>query len=57
VIEVNPRLTTAYLGVRSVLDENVAAMTLAACAGQLPKRPSVQRSVRFGAAGRIIEHQ
>jgi predicted ATP-grasp superfamily ATP-dependent carboligase len=54
VIEVNPRLTTAYLGVRAVLDENVAALTLAACAGALPTPPRAQRRVRFTAAGRIV---
>jgi predicted ATP-grasp superfamily ATP-dependent carboligase len=53
VIEVNPRLTTAYLGVRSVLDGNVAAMTLAACAGALPGPSPARRSVRFTAGGRI----
>ena len=61
VIEVNPRLTTAYLGVRSALGGNgnigdagnVAAMALAACAGTLPVPPAPQRSVRFTAAGLI----
>jgi tyramine---L-glutamate ligase len=59
VIEVNPRLTTAYLGVRSALGENigdvgnVAAMALAACAGTLPVPPPARQSVRFTAAGLI----
>jgi tyramine---L-glutamate ligase len=53
VIEVNPRLTTAYLGVRMALDENVAALALAACSGSLPPLPDVTRSIRFTAAGRI----
>jgi tyramine---L-glutamate ligase len=53
VIEVNPRLTTAYLGVRMALGENVAALVLAACAGALPARPAVRQSVRFTAAGRV----
>jgi predicted ATP-grasp superfamily ATP-dependent carboligase len=35
VIEVNPRVTTAYLGVRKALGSNVAAMALAACRGEL----------------------
>ena len=57
VIEVNPRLTTAYLGVRSALEghvEDVAAMALAACAGTLPTPPPVRRSVRFTAAGQVV---
>jgi predicted ATP-grasp superfamily ATP-dependent carboligase len=53
VIEVNPRLTTAYLGVRLALDENVAALALAACLGSLPTPPPIRRSIRFTAAGRI----
>jgi tyramine---L-glutamate ligase len=53
VIEVNPRLTTAYLGVRLALDENVAALALAACLGSLPTSPPIRRSIRFTAAGRI----
>ena len=53
VIELNPRLTTAYIGVRAALDENVAALALAACAGRVPPRPRPQRRVRFTAAGRI----
>jgi predicted ATP-grasp superfamily ATP-dependent carboligase len=53
VIEVNPRLTTAYLGLRAALDENVAAMALAACDGSLPQRPIVRRRVRFTASGLV----
>jgi predicted ATP-grasp superfamily ATP-dependent carboligase len=54
VIEVNPRLTTAYLGVRAAMAENMAAMALAACDGLLPASPVLRRHVRFTAAGRII---
>ena len=54
VIEVNPRLTTAYLGVRWALGGNVAALALAACAGDLPAPPPVRRCVRYTAAGRIV---
>jgi tyramine---L-glutamate ligase len=53
VIEVNPRLTTAYLGVRAALDENVAALALAACDGALPVPPRARRRVGFTASGRI----
>ena len=60
VIEVNPRLTTAYLGVRSALRGrggagNVAALVLDACAGTLRRPPPVQRSVRFMASGQVEE--
>jgi predicted ATP-grasp superfamily ATP-dependent carboligase len=53
VIEVNARLTTAYLGVRAVLDENVAALALAACDGTLPEQPIARRRVRFTASGLV----
>jgi predicted ATP-grasp superfamily ATP-dependent carboligase len=54
VIEVNPRLTTSYLGVRSAIEENVAALALAACAGKLPAQPTARRLIRFSATGRIL---
>jgi len=54
VIEVNPRLTTSYLGVRAALRRNVAALALDACAGSLPATPSARRHVRYTAAGRIV---
>ncbi len=53
VIEINPRLTTAYLGARAALGVNLAGLALAACAGVLPRPPRVRRAVRFTAAGRI----
>lgn len=54
VIEVNPRLTTAYLGVRAAVEENVADLALLACLGMLPAPPRVRRRVRFSASGRIL---
>ena len=54
VIELNPRLTTAYLGVRAAIDENVAALALAACAGDLPAQPRPCRKVRFTAGGAVV---
>lgn len=54
VIEVNPRLTTAYIGVRAALQENVAALALAACAGDLRQPPAARRRVRFTSSGRIV---
>lgn len=53
VIEINPRLTSAYLGIRASLDVNVAGLALAACAGRLPSVPRRRRHVRFTAAGRV----
>lgn len=54
VIEVNPRLTMAYLGVRASVNENVAALALAACDGTLPAPPVLRRRARFTSAGRVV---
>jgi predicted ATP-grasp superfamily ATP-dependent carboligase len=54
VIEVNPRLTTAYLGVRRALQENVAEMAIAACAGTLPAPPVPRQSIRFASDGQVL---
>jgi len=55
VIEINPRLTTAYLGVRAAMNENVAALTMDACAGRLPVvLPRLRRSIQFSASGRVV---
>jgi predicted ATP-grasp superfamily ATP-dependent carboligase len=59
VIEVNPRLTTAYLGVRSAINRrsgsgNIAEMAIDACEGKLPARPRIARHVRFTSAGRVV---
>ncbi len=57
VIEVNPRLTTSYLGVRAALrganGANIAGMVIDACDGELPAASPLLRPVRFTAAGRI----
>jgi predicted ATP-grasp superfamily ATP-dependent carboligase len=53
VIEINPRLTTAYLGVRRSLGVNVVELVLAACAGRLPVPPRSRRTVRFTTGGRV----
>ncbi len=49
IIEVNPRLTTSYVGVRQVLRQNPAALILDAVAGRLPDPAAIQivGSARF----------
>jgi predicted ATP-grasp superfamily ATP-dependent carboligase len=59
VIEINPRLTTAYLGVRQALgttgdEQSVVALALEACAGRLPAAPPAVRIVRFFSDGRSV---
>ena len=49
VIDVNPRLTTSYVGVRKVLQQNLAALILDAVAGTLPDPAAIHivGSARF----------
>jgi predicted ATP-grasp superfamily ATP-dependent carboligase len=54
VIEVNPRLTTAYLGVRASLPGNLAGLALEACEGRLPRVPEAHRRVRFSSGGKVV---
>lgn len=54
VIEVNPRLTTSYLGLRRAFDRNLAGSILAACrSGGLQRMPRAVRQVRFSVAGLV----
>jgi predicted ATP-grasp superfamily ATP-dependent carboligase len=53
VIEVNPRLTTAYLGTRAAVDQSIAALAIDACLGSLPAAPAVRRRIEFDAGGRL----
>jgi predicted ATP-grasp superfamily ATP-dependent carboligase len=54
VIEINPRLTTSYIGLRAAVAENLAqAMRQAAAGIALPPRFTVHRAVEFDADGRV----
>jgi predicted ATP-grasp superfamily ATP-dependent carboligase len=53
VIEINPRLTTAYVGLRAAFGANLAALILAACDGRRAPLPRPERRVRFSSTGRI----
>jgi hypothetical protein len=52
VIEVNPRLTTSYVGLRRTIRENLAGLILDAAAGRgLPRRVTPTGRCRFRADG------
>jgi predicted ATP-grasp superfamily ATP-dependent carboligase len=55
VVEINPRLTTAYLGLRRACAANVAALALEALDGRSPSIPRLDRRVRFTTGGRVTE--
>lgn len=46
VLDVNPRLTTAYAGLRASLDTNPAALVLDLLAGSAPTQPTPETGVR-----------
>lgn len=46
-IEVNPRLTTSYIGLRRAFSVNLAEAILTTAMGQLPTLPTPRGSVRF----------
>jgi hypothetical protein len=53
VIEINPRLTTSYLGLRRCVRPALAGLLLGAAAGgALPDRIAIQGACRFDAGGR-----
>ncbi len=54
LIEVNPRLTTSYVGLRAATDLNLAETILAAVKERrLPTELRIERSVRFSASGDV----
>jgi predicted ATP-grasp superfamily ATP-dependent carboligase len=53
VLEVNPRLTTSYLGLRQITRANLAALALRALEGGLPPRVSLRGAVQFTSAGQV----
>ncbi len=53
VIEVNPRLTTSYVGLRAAATTNLAAAMLAAVQGESPTVEFGARPLEFDAAGNV----
>ena len=53
LIEINPRLTTSYVGLRALSQTNLAAAMLAVCQGQSPELCFGARSIEFTADGVI----
>jgi hypothetical protein len=53
VIEINPRLTTSYVGLRAATEQNLAVAMLAAIDGRPPALSFAGRAVQFDADGTI----
>jgi len=58
VVEVNPRLTTSYVGLRALSESNLAQAWLSVVSGELPSPPLTWRSdtVRFHPDGTVEEN-
>jgi predicted ATP-grasp superfamily ATP-dependent carboligase len=54
VIEINPRLTTSYVGLRAACRGNLAAAMLAIASGNTAALSCSMKEVQFSAAGHII---
>jgi predicted ATP-grasp superfamily ATP-dependent carboligase len=54
VIEINPRLTTSYIGLRALAQSNLAAAMLAAAAGQAPDLRFGSQPIEFKSDGTIV---
>jgi predicted ATP-grasp superfamily ATP-dependent carboligase len=57
VLEINPRLTTSYVGLRRITRENLATLALRALEGDLPERVVWEGGVRFTSSGAVTEHR
>ena len=55
VIEINPRLTTSYVGLRALARENLAAAMLDAACGRAPRLSFADRQLEFDSDGTIRE--
>jgi hypothetical protein len=54
IIEINPRLTTSYVGLRQVVQANLAGLILDAVLGRpLPEQVSARGRCRFSADGKV----
>jgi hypothetical protein len=54
VVEINPRLTTSYVGLRQLLKTNLAAAMIEAAAGRPVELSLARQRVEFTAEGRIL---
>jgi predicted ATP-grasp superfamily ATP-dependent carboligase len=54
IIEINPRLTTSYVGLRKLARENLAGAMLAVAAGEVPALSWHETTLEFSAAGEVL---
>ncbi|HEV7279476.1 MAG TPA: ATP-grasp domain-containing protein [Pirellulaceae bacterium] len=53
IVEVNPRMTTSYVGARAAIDESLADLTLRVARGEAIPSPRVTRCVRYDTRGGV----
>lgn len=54
IVEVNPRVTTSYVGIRAAIDESLADLTLRVAQGEEVPSPRVVRRVRYDTRGGVV---
>jgi predicted ATP-grasp superfamily ATP-dependent carboligase len=57
VIEVNPRITTSYVGLRAAYDTNLAAAILRVADDREPDLRLAAGKIQFGSDGAVIRRQ
>jgi predicted ATP-grasp superfamily ATP-dependent carboligase len=53
VIEINPRLTTSYVGLRALAEQNLAEQMLRVASGAMAEVSFTRRAVRFDTLGAV----
>ncbi len=56
-VEINPRITTSYVGLRAALRENLAQVMLDVAQGRCPNLSYYSHRVRFHSDGRVIRYE
>jgi predicted ATP-grasp superfamily ATP-dependent carboligase len=55
VVDVNPRITTSIVGIAACMEEEIAALIVAASKGQGPAEVHLHGSARFDTAGKVTK--
>lgn len=55
IVEVNPRTTTSYVGIRAAIDESLADLTRRVARGEAVPCPLVKRHVRYDGRGSVTQ--
>lgn len=54
IVEVNPRVTTSYVGIRAAVEESLADLTLRVARGETVPPPRMKRRLRYDTRGGVV---